>query len=430
MSRELLERQILGCLLKDNTLIEETNITPSMLEVEVHQVLFDSMIKIFKSGKVVDQVTLLSSSYQQLNKIGGIDFINKLKTDGDPTNFESYEQTFLDELRKSKANKLLESFLSSQDKDINHLMLNLEKIVDQGTDQEQNVKDVLVELYEEPHLEQSSQNMIPTGIKSLDRLILGFEKKTSTIIGARPSIGKTAFILKLSKSAAKLGFVPCIFSLEMNKKSLLRRMISTEANINGLLAKQSNKLTDHQKKAWSNAIGEIDTYNLEIFDNSMKTTQDMRSDIRKVMKKHPGKQLIVFIDYLTKIQTKDRFNNEHMRVTEISDQLKAIAKDYDLPVVTLAQLSRNVEQRQDKRPGLSDLRESGSIEQDGDLIMFLYRDDYYDAETEKQNILEVIVAKARDGAVGTVDLYYNKSTGIIADLEERYESGRVAAGSN
>ncbi|MDX8047592.1 DnaB-like helicase C-terminal domain-containing protein [Gracilibacillus sp. S3-1-1] len=416
---ELLERQLLGCMLKDNTLIEETNLTSDMLAVEAHQVIFTEMCKIYATGKVVDQVTIIANTYAKLEALGGISFINGLKTDGDPAHFDSYQQTFFEEYRKASAQKILQSYLASSNKDINRLMINLEKIIDQGTREEPSVQEVLMELYEEPYLEQASENMIPTGLKDLDRLILGFEKQTSTIIGGRPSMGKTALMLKLAKGAIAHDCIPIIFSLEMSKKKLLRRLISSEATINGMLTKRAKHLTDHQKKSWSEAIGRIDSFNLEIFDHSLKTIQEMRSDIRKVKKKYPGKECIVFIDYLTKIQTKQHFQSEHLRVTEISNQLKAMAKDYDLPVVTLAQLSRNVEQRQNKRPNMADLRESGSIEQDADLIMFVYRDDYYNEESEKANILELIIAKSRDGAIGTVEVAYNRAINLIKDLEAR-----------
>ncbi|WP_163536342.1 DnaB-like helicase C-terminal domain-containing protein [Gracilibacillus sp. YIM 98692] len=419
MQIELLERQLLGCFLKDNTLIEEAKITPGMMEKSVHQVLFRAMVKLHQDGKGIDQVTLLSACYEELKRMGGIDFLNTLKTDGVTSSFESYQQTFLEVFKEKEVRKQLEHYLASGEPNTDQLMVHLENIADKGVSEEQEVQDVLLELHKEPFQEKGNESMITTGLKSLDKLLIGFEKKTSIIVGARPSMGKTALMLRMAKGACEQGVVPIIFSLEMYKKALLRRMISTEAKINGMLSKQSHMLTDAQKRAWSEAIGVLGGYDVEIFDDSMKTIQDMRSDIRRVMKKYPNREFIVFIDYLTKIQTKETYQSEHLRVTYLSHQLKAMAKDYDLPVVTLAQLSREVEKRRNKRPMLSDLRESGSIEQDADVIVFLYRDDYYHDESETPNILDVNVAKNRDGAIGNVELFYNKATGIIADLEVR-----------
>lgn len=154
----------------------------------------------------------------------------------------------------------------------------------------------------------------------------------------------------------------------------------------------------------------------EIYDKPMQTIQYIRSKIRKAKKKYGGKQVIVLIDYLTLIHNAGKFHSDHAMVSDISARLKAMAKEYDCPVITLAQLSRSVEQRQDKRPMLSDIRESGSIEQDADMVMFLYRDSYYNKDNTNDS-LEIIVAKHRDGPTGSVNVYYNKATGKMGDLD-------------
>src|SRR5699024_6166756 len=170
-----------------------------------------------------------------------------------------------------------------------------------------------------------------------------------------PSIGKTATMLKFMMSA---NAVPIVFSLEMSKDSLLRRLISTIGHINSFLTRNPHKLTDAQKENWTNAVNDLYVKDFEIFDTPLQTIGYIRSQVRKMKRKY-NKDLIVFIDYLTRIHTTDKFKSKHDEVTYISAQLKAIAKEYNCPVVTLAQLSRGVEQRQDKRPLLSDLRESG-----------------------------------------------------------------------
>lgn len=419
MEFKLLERQVLGCFLKDNGLLSETTLHPEVFRLKEHQEIYRAMQKLAKERKAIDNVTLLAECYDTLKTKGGIGYVTTLKTDGDLNNFESYERTLLEKYKDRVVQEKLQNYLSSEERDIHTLLRELEKVSDTGRTEEEDVKEILGELLLEPYTE-NQQDMIgiPSGLKSLDMITGGFRKKTSVIVGARPSMGKTALMLKFMMSAAKNGDVPIVFSLEMNKRSLLRRIGAAEARVNSFIAQQTYKLSELQKKKWSDAIGKISNLDFEIFDNSMKTIQDIRADVRRTIKKYPGRNYIVFIDYLTKIQNYGKFPSDHAKITDISDRLKAMAKEYNLPVVTLAQLSRSVEQRQDKRPMASDLRESGSIEQDADLILLLYRESYYyEVDQDKENILEINVAKHRDGPLGNIEVYYNRSTGEIRDLE-------------
>src|SRR5699024_7749296 len=205
---------------------------------------------------------------------------------------------------------------------------------------------------------------IPSGLSDLDSLTGKFQDQNSYILGARPSMGKSATMLKFALEASKSGSVPLIFSLEMSKESLIKRMISTVGNINLFLTNQPHKLTESKKESWQYAVNELFKLDFEIYDKSMQTIQYIRSQVRKAQSKYKDKQVMVLIDYLTLNHITEKFQSDQSKFKDISARLKAIAKDYDCPVVTLAQLSRGVEQRNDKRPMLSDLRESGSIEQD------------------------------------------------------------------
>lgn len=215
----------------------------------------------------------------------------------------------------------------------------------------------------------------------------------------------------------RAGAVPLIFSLEMSKEQLLMRYFATIANVNLFLARNPHKLMDNQKKSWEKAGKELNQYSFEIYDEPMQTIQYIRSQVRKAKRKHEGKPVVVFIDYLTLINSVGNYHSDHAKFTDISARIKAIAKEYKCPVITLAQLSRGVEQRQDKRPMLSDLRESGSIEQDADCVMFLYRESYYNKEIEN-NELEIIVSKHRNGPTGDCKVFYNRATGKMGDLSE------------
>ncbi len=226
---------------------------------------------------------------------------------------------------------------------------------------------------------------------------------------------KTATMLTFALGAIEKGAVPLIFSLEMSKESLLRRMISTVGTINSFTTRTPYKLNESKKKAWQESVNKLHNMDFEIYDKPSQSIQYIRSQVRKARRKHEGKQVIVLIDYLTLIQNPGDFYSDHAKYSDISKRLKMMAKEHDCPVVTLAQLSRGLEQRQDKRPMLSDLRESGSIEEDADCVMFLYRDSYYNKNAENDN-LEINVAKHRDGPTGTATVYYNKATGKMGDL--------------
>lgn len=411
-----LEKEVLGCFLKDNSLIKDTVIKKHYFKEESHQVIFESMQKLASEDKAVDQVTLLASNYEYIQSLGGPSYILQLETTGESDNFETYERQLIEAFKLRESERIATNWLSQKKKDNHQLIGDLQQLDDIGFTDEADKNTALMEMMKEPYLD-IGQVGIKSGLKSLDQLTGGFQNANSYILGARPSMGKTATMLKFALEAMENGAVPLLFSLEMSEKSLLRRLISTIGNINLFLAKNPSKLIESKKESWKQAVNKLYNLDFEVYDKSMQTIQYIRSKVRKAKKKYEGRQVIVFIDYLTLIDNSGDFYSDHAKVSDISAKLKGMAKEFDCPVVTLAQLSRGVEQRQDKRPLLSDLRESGSIEQDADVIMFLYRDSYYDREID-DNTLEIIVAKQRDGPTGTAKVYYNKSTGIMGDLDE------------
>jgi len=413
----MIEREILGCLLQDNTLITETTLQTNHFSTQAHQLLFQSMKKLSMEGKAVDKVTLITENYEYIPQMGGVDFITSLETNGNPDNFESYERQFMQQYKKREADNVTKKWLSDNNRETDTLISELQQLEEIGIIDEPEKNEVLQEMYNLPFLENVKDTGISSGLKDLDAIIGAFQNQNSYILGARPSVGKSATMLKFALSAAENGAVPLIFSLEMSRESLLRRLIATVGQINLFFARNPHNLSDGKKQAWQQAIDELYKLDFEIYDKSMQTIQYIRSQVRKAEKKYQGKQIMVLIDYLTLIHSTDTYHSDHAKFTDISAKLKAIAKDYDCPVITLAQLSRGVEQRNDKRPMLSDLRESGSIEQDADMVMFLYRDSYYNKEIDNDN-LEIIVAKHRDGGTGTATVYYNKSTGKMGDLSE------------
>jgi replicative DNA helicase len=256
---------------------------------------------------------------------------------------------------------------------------------------------------------------ISSGFKDLDKLTSGLQKSDLILVAARPSMGKTAFTLNI---AAYCGLHDCkvaFFSLEMSKEQLMQRMMCSEGGIDATRLR-TGQLDEGE---WNKLVETADRLSrapIFIDDTAGITVMDLRSKARRLKAEH-GLDLII-IDYLQLMQGRASKNsdNRQQEISEISRSLKALARELDVPVIALSQLSRSVESRQVKKPMLSDLRESGSLEQDADIVMFLYREDYYDKDTENKNITEIIVAKHRNGPVDSIQLFFQKEYTKFRDL--------------
>ena len=410
----MIEKEVLGCILKDNSLIDETILQVKYFSRQEHQLIFQSMLKLAAEGKAIDRVSLLAENYEYLSHFGGTDFIADLESNGRVENFRTYEQQLVEEYKKRRIEEIVVNFLNSKERDLTKFMEELRETDEIGIREEKSAHEILMEMHDLPFIEKSESG-VSTGLSDLDKIIGGFHKGNSYILGGRPSMGKSAMMLKFALSAMQNNAVPVIFSLEMSKESLLKRWIATLGNINLFLANNPYELTQRKKEAWQQAVNELSKNQFEIYDQPAQTIEFIRAKTRQAQKEHGN--IIIFIDYLTLIKDNREYQSEHLRVGAISKELKNIAREYDVPVITLAQLSRILEQRSDKRPMLSDLRESGSIEEDADCVMFLYRDSYYNKDATDDNI-EIIVAKHRNGPTGDCKVYYNKSTGFIGDLSD------------
>ena len=259
---------------------------------------------------------------------------------------------------------------------------------------------------------------VGSGIKDLDAKTSGFQKGDMVLIAARPSMGKTTFSLNIAENAAlKEGKSVVIFSMEMSKEQLAYKLLCSQANVDMLKLRTGN-LDDDDWERIARATGPLSKAKIYIDDTAGITVMEMRSKCRKIKMEH-GIDMIL-IDYLQLMSGSSGNDNRQQEVSEISRSIKALAKEMECPVIALSQLSRAPEQRADHRPMLSDLRESGSIEQDADVVMFLYRDDYYNEDSEKKNIAEVIIAKHRAGSTGTVELAWLGSYTKFANLAKDY----------
>ena len=399
------------------------------------------MLKLSDQGKAIDVVTVTEelAATEQLENIGGVSYLMEL-ANAVPTaaNVEYYariveEKSLLRRLIRTATEIAQEGY--SREDEVESLLSEAEKKIMEVSGRKSagsfiSIKDVLVEAYdniEKLANRQGDITGIPTGFTELDRMTAGFQRNDLIIVAARPSVGKTAFALNIAQNVAtKTDEVVAIFSLEMGAEQLVMRMLSSEGNINAQNLRTGD-LSDEDWKKLTMAMGSLSNAQIYIDDTPGIRIAEMRAKCRR-LKQERGLGMIL-IDYLQLIQGDGKADNRQQEVAKISRSLKALARELEVPVIALSQLSRSVEQRQDKRPMMSDIRESGSIEQDADIVAFLYRDDYYDKETENKNIIEIIIAKQRNGPVGTVQLAFAKEYSKFVNLERRYDDADIPPGA-
>ncbi|MBM7653813.1 replicative DNA helicase [Neobacillus cucumis] len=399
-----------------------------------HQKIFNVMLELNDQGKAVDVVTVTAelAAAKLIEDIGGVSYLNELSNSA-PTaaNIEYYakiveEKSLLRRLIRTATNIASDGY--SREDEVDALLSEAEKSIMEVAQRKNagafhDIKDVLVRTYdniEEMHKRVGEITGISTGFAELDRMTAGFQRNDLIIVGARPSVGKTAFALNIASNVAiKTGENVAIFSLEMGAEQLVMRMLCSEGNIDAQRLR-TGSLTDEDWGKLTMAMGALSNSGIFIDDTPGVRISDIRSKCRRLQQEH-GLGMIL-IDYLQLILGSGRSGeNRQQEVSEISRSLKQLARELKVPVIALSQLSRGVEQRQDKRPMMSDIRESGSIEQDADIVAFLYRDDYYDKESENKNIIEIIIAKQRNGPTGTVALAFVKEYNKFVNLETRYE---------
>ncbi|WP_339254308.1 DnaB-like helicase C-terminal domain-containing protein [Sporosarcina sp. FSL W8-0480] len=404
------EKAVLGSMLKENYLITDSNLAVSQFTDAVHKMIFQSMKELYSKGKAVDFITLLTMNNPQ--DLGGANYIHNLTNYAQIDKFDDHVGAMLDVWREREKQNVLH--LAAQENwQIDRIMTNLEALIDNRASDHSSISDLLVDVYEAPFIEQEIAEGSTTGIRQLDDMTNGFQDGELTIIAARPSMGKSDIMLHLSKHAGWKNRLPIIFSLEMSASSLRDRLLSSTGSFSRTRMRNPYLyLNETQKSTWPKTIGMLSKTNIQFFDRSKQTVAEMRMKVRKMIHENPDRKPVIFIDYLTLIHSEDTSSNMHLRIWQITKDLKAMAREFNCPVITLAQLSRAVEQRMDKRPLMSDLRESGSIEEDADIIIFLYRNAYYNQD-DTDRTMELIISKNRNGPVGTVVAAYNKTTGEV-----------------
>ncbi|WP_251033574.1 DnaB-like helicase C-terminal domain-containing protein [Bacillus sp. ISL-75] len=410
------EKAFLGSLMKAEYLLQDTIIQPEQLESTRHKEIMRRMVELKRAGKNVDLITW--TTLPDLDSLGGMSYLSELLSYADLEKFDGTEKLILD-LWKEREKRNILTLAAMNDWEIAKVIAELDKINQMKMEDHTSLQQALSDIYEAPWEDRISQKSATTGINKLDEVTGGFQGGEVTILAARPSMGKTDVMLHFAKMSGWAGFLPLVFSLEMPEKLITSRLMASTGGFNRAKMRDPKRmLNENQKNKWSDVIGDLTETHMQIFDGAGQTIAEMRAKTRKMINQFPYKKPILFIDYLTLIHSGQFYGgNSHLQVTEISKSLKTMAKDFDCPVICLAQLNRSVESRANKRPMMSDIRESGSVEQDADVILFLYRESYYDKDTDNHS-LEIIVSKNRNGPVGSIDVYYNEHTGRIEDQKE------------
>ena len=429
------EQAVIGSMLTDQDAVSSAieTLKPEDFYREDNKIIYEAILNIYNRAEPIDIITLKAelSSMNKLEAVGGLEYIAVLP-DKVPTtaNVDRYikiveEKAMLRNLIKT-ANEILNMGYEPTEETERVMDLAEKKIFDVMQKKSQKgytpIKDVLVESFtklEELYNQKQHVTGVPTGFIDLDRMTAGLHGSEFILIAARPAMGKSAFALNIGAYAATRANIPvAIFSLEMAKDQVANRILCSEALVDSN-AVRTGELTDEDLSKLAETSGELSQAQIFIDDTAGISVMEIRAKCRKLkLEKNIG---LVIIDYLQLVQGSGKTSSREQEIAEISRSLKILAKEIEVPVIALSQLSRAVEARPDHRPMLSDLRESGSIEQDADIVMFLYRDDYYNEDSEKKNQAEVIIAKQRAGSTGTVDLAWLGQYTKFANLDKYRE---------
>lgn len=431
------EASLLGALLIDPEAIVKV---ADILDVsdfydERHGSIYSAVKKLYDIHSPIDVLTLSDELKNRgdLEKVGGASYLTEL-TNFVPTaaHATQYAEIIAGKAMRRRLIKVsqdITNFGYNEDNDLKGIIEQAESRLFEVS--EKNVKQDIVSLeqilaesfdrLDELHKDKGTIRGIPTGYKDLDNILAGLQRSDLIVLAARPSMGKTAMVLNLAHNVAvKAGQSVLIFSLEMSKEQLVDRILAKESGVNAWALRTGN-LTDKDFEKIGQAMGTLSEAQIFIDDSPSITVSDMRTKARREAHQHPLGLIIV--DYLQLMSGGSRYGNEGNRVQEISEisrGLKAMARELNVPLVALSQLSRSVESRHPQIPQLADLRESGSIEQDADVVMFLYREEYYNPETDRKNIMDVLIKKHRNGPTDNLELYFDREKQQISSLDKKH----------
>lgn len=427
------EQSVLGAMLIEREAISKVAelLRPEDFYRESHRLIYTAIAQINERNESVDLITITEQLKKdgKLDAVGGISYVSSL-ANGVPTAANvMYHAKIIEE--KALLRQLINAATNiaglgyDANDDVISILDQSEKLIlgvssRKVTGDFSPVKTIILDAFskiEQLYANKGGITGISSGFRDLDRLTAGLQPSDLILIAARPSMGKTAFVLNIARNVAvKEKKAVAFFSLEMSKEQLVQRLLCSEAPIDA----QRLRIGDLKDDDWSRlviAAERLSSAPLFIDDTAGMTVAEMRAKARRLKIEHNLSMIV--IDYLQLMQGQSgsgKSENRQQEISEISRSLKSLARELSVPVIALSQLSRGVEARQSKKPMLSDLRESGSLEQDADIVAFLYRDDYYNPDTESKNVTEVIIAKHRNGPVDTVLLNFQKQFTKFADL--------------
>lgn len=431
------EASLLGAILIDSDAIVKVadQLTPNDFYDNRHKHIYDAALKLYEKRSAIDVLTLANQlkSAGYLDMVGGGSYLTEL-TNYVPT--AAHAEHYADIVRQKalrrrliKAGGDISSVGADETKSIRQLIEDAESQLFSVSQQhiKQNVvslEAVLAESFERLdslHKDKAKIRGIPTGFKDVDDKLAGLQRSDLFILAARPSMGKTALALNLAHNVAVQSKEPVLlFSLEMSKEQLIDRLLSMESGVDAWALRTGN-LTDADFEKIANAMGALSEAPIFIDDTPGITVSDLRTQARREAHRHPLGLIIV--DYLQLMSGGNNYSSDGNRVQEISEisrGLKGVARELNVPIVALSQLSRSVESRRPQIPQLADLRESGSIEQDADVVAFLYREEYYNPETDRKKITDVLIKKHRNGPTGTVELYFDNERQRFRSIDRRH----------
>jgi len=429
------EQSILGSLLLDKNAIMRVAelIHSDSFYRDAHRYIYEVILELFDKGEPIDLVTVTDALRKlgKLDLVGGAiyiaDLLNSVPT---AANVEYYakiveEKAILRRLIESGTQIVADAFEGAEK--VDQILDNAEKSifaialkrVREGFHRIDSVIKGVLDKIDSIYEKKEAITGTPTGYHDLDQITAGFQNSDLIIIAARPAVGKTAFALNICQNAAIKYKIPvAIFSLEMSKEQLAQRMLCSEAEVNAQKLKTAN-LSDTGWKKLTRALGRLSEAPIFIDDTATLTSTEIRAKARR-LKMERGLGLVI-VDYMQLLRGRTRVENRVQEISEIARSLKTLARELNVPVIAISQLSRAVEQRTDRIPRLSDLRESGEIEQTADLVLFIHREGYYNPQSDRGNVAEIIVAKQRNGPVGTIELVFRKEVAKFHSKESRYE---------
>jgi len=409
-----LEAGVLGTIMKYNYLLEDVQLQTEYFTTQAHKSLFETFKQLKATNTPIDVATVLISSLNSLDANELMFIANQ----ANERNFDKHVQLLFEQHQDREKQNILRQSLED-DLEINEIVKALQSIETNKASDYHSMSSLLADALERPFQPQEQVTAHKTGLKMFDAITGGLRNSELIILAARPSVGKTAVALNLMRYLTQMNqnIIPVFFSLEMNAASITNRLIASCGRYDSRkLDNPYAKLTDNEKARWNQSLEAVRAINLETFDSAAQTMSDIRRKTRKMSRIHKDKQLVVVIDYLQIIRAENRNMSEYERITSISKELKELAKEFDVPVVCLAQLNRGNEGRNDKRPMMSDLRGSGAVEQDADIVGLLHREDYYEQDTANHNNeIEINVAKNRNSKTGLVAMYFDRTTQTIMD---------------